>query len=142
MIPSVVTELSRQRSRKFHPTLGSISQDVWVKGQKLQEHIHIAGEKIYVFSNYVFVKEKHKAITKSLIEKHINASINSKSVSEYSKKRVFYIFNDENQECECETFWKFGYCKHYIAVQILNKKIKVIYLFIYLFLFLLDSTQV
>lgn len=133
MIPSVVTELSRQRSRKFHPVLDLVTKDIWVKGQKLQEHIHVAGKGIYVFSNYVFVKEKHKSITKSLIEKHIKASTNSKSLPEYLKKRIFYVFDEENRECECETFWKFGYCKHYIAVQIFNNELKVIYLLINIF---------
>jgi len=133
MILSVVKELSRLRSRVFNPTPEYKDKVIWSKAQKLQEHIYSAGKNIYVFVNRHYFEEVNGKITKPLIEKHLKSFINSKSFSEFIKRRIFYIYDEEAKACECKTFWHLGYCKHYLAVKIFQKKItvKIYYLFFF-----------
>lgn len=100
MIPSVVKQLSRTRSRVFKPVVDYNDKDCWLKAQKFQDHIYETGTDFYVFVNYQYFTQAVERITKVNIERHINA-FKSKSYSEFVKRRMFYMFDYKDLTCEC-----------------------------------------
>ena len=98
MLPSVVKDLSRNRSRaEFHKVPSYKSRLIWKKAQTLQQHLYRC-EEIFVFTNFRFLEEGHKEITNMKIHNHCDAYKNSKTFSDFKKERffTFMILNLKN----------------------------------------------
>ena len=125
MIPKVVNELSQNRSREFTQSPVFDHNDYWVKAQSLQKHITRCGRSSrFIFVNKEFFKQNLETIDKNLIQSHTQA-FKGKTFQKYLQQRVLYIYDESIEKCECRNFSHFGYCKHYLAVEIYLKKLEV-----------------
>jgi len=126
LLPSVVKELSRSRSKdSFNSVPKYDNKEVWQKAQKLQDHIHVSYEDHFVFTNKRFFSLKYKTILQNQIEDYYKAYESSKTYHQLKNRCIFYIFDSALNSCDCPSFCRFAYCKHSLASQIYLKKMEV-----------------
>jgi len=125
MLPSVIKNLSKTRTRNAFPEIPIYNdKQIWEKAQKLVSYIY-KDEDLFIFTSQKFVDLQLKAITPRLISKYCDAYRKSKTWREFQNSKIFYIYSQESNMCDCHDYWKKAYCKHYLATMIYLKKIKV-----------------
>ena len=126
MIPTVVKNLSVLRTRTFLGNPQYNHPESWKKTQDLQEYIYRSGKSAkFIYVNKRFFEQEIEKIDKNLVYAHTKA-FGSESFQTFLKKRVLYIYDDSVQQCECRSFYHFGYCKHYLATKVYLGEIEVI----------------
>lgn len=124
MLPEVVNQLSKTRCSKFDSSPLYNNALCWEKAQKVQEHIVVSEEDLYLFGSYHYFATGAKEITKKIFVDHIEA-FKLSNFQDFKEKRILYVYNKLLETCECVDFWKFGYCKHLLAVKIYLEQIQV-----------------
>lgn len=125
MIPSVIREFSRTRSRDSFSSVPKYNHaKSWEKAQKLQNHIYMFDD-LFIFSKSNFWRQGHEEITEELIIKQDNVYHDSENWKTLKECFVFSFFDGVLLECDCHSFWSYGYCKHSLAVSIYLEELTV-----------------
>ena len=127
MLPSVVRELSRTRTKeKFSKSPLYTSKVFWEKAQQLQKHICYSNQ-VYFFANFRFIKNGNKEITPKIIGEYEKSFKDSKTFKQFMKRNVLYIYDHDDKVCDCYNFWHHAYCKHVLANMIHLEEVEVIF---------------
>jgi len=71
-----------------------------------------------------FIRKRRKIEKEDLMEKlklHISRPLNPKTLTDLFRN-YFRAFNIETKVCDCSDFFKYGYCKHYLAYKEIKAK--------------------
>src|SRR5688572_24507611 len=105
MIPSVVKDLSRTRSKEKFSRVPTYNDSIiWSKAQKIQEHI-FESKKNFFYPNFRFFTEGNEKIKDKHIKAHCNSFTSSKAFQSFKKSNLLYIYSQEHEECKCHDFW-------------------------------------